>query len=396
MLRGRSEELEKCIHHLRYGGAAPFIYGNRGIGKTSLAFSSAQVVCKSDREPIYIACSPGMNFVSLLREVLIELSNLVKSLGLLKKISTKVEATLSASPALKFTWEAAQSTVPAVDGASGVVRLIRDFDRLLGQDASATVIILDELENIDHSSKGDAAYFVKQIGDQEVRLRFVYVGIAENIQQIIGEHRSSPRYLHEIQLKPLASQYIMDIAREAAEAVSVEIPVSLLYRISIISDGYPHFSHLMALHILTRCVIHGSAVVTKEMYSDGLKEAVKGSLEELAAIYEKATLRRDRAFERVLWTMAESDLVDQRIEVIVARYIDNCRALHWERENEETIQGVISKLRQEAYGSIIRNVTQKKAGEGKKVYGHVRFAESLMCAYVRLRAEESGIQIGKI
>lgn len=94
-LRGREKDFRDCVHQLVYGGSAPFIYGDRGIGKTSLALSSAQQVCKSDREPIYVACAPGMTFVELMQEVLISLSDLVVELGLVsKKRLTKLKRRL--------------------------------------------------------------------------------------------------------------------------------------------------------------------------------------------------------------------------------------------------------------------------------------------------------------
>ncbi len=49
-LRGREQELEALEQELRHFRAIPFIFGNRGVGKTSLARTVAQQVTKSDRE----------------------------------------------------------------------------------------------------------------------------------------------------------------------------------------------------------------------------------------------------------------------------------------------------------------------------------------------------------
>lgn len=53
-LRGRLSELENVERELRYFHAVPFIYGHRGVGKTSLARTVVQQ--NTNRSRTYIRC----------------------------------------------------------------------------------------------------------------------------------------------------------------------------------------------------------------------------------------------------------------------------------------------------------------------------------------------------
>jgi uncharacterized protein len=68
-LRGRLADLENVERALRYFHAVPFIYGARGVGKTSLARTASQLVTAADREHIYVACAPGSRMLQIFREV---------------------------------------------------------------------------------------------------------------------------------------------------------------------------------------------------------------------------------------------------------------------------------------------------------------------------------------
>ena len=68
-LRGRDPEFRSTVRELQHFDGIPFIFGHRGVGKTSLSRTAAQVVCTSDREHVYVACAPGSNMLQVFREI---------------------------------------------------------------------------------------------------------------------------------------------------------------------------------------------------------------------------------------------------------------------------------------------------------------------------------------
>jgi hypothetical protein len=68
-LRGRTSDLDRVARELRHFHGVPFLYGYRGVGKTSLARTAAQLTTASDRDHIYVACAPGSRMLHIFRDI---------------------------------------------------------------------------------------------------------------------------------------------------------------------------------------------------------------------------------------------------------------------------------------------------------------------------------------
>lgn len=396
LLYGRSKELDDIIDCLDVGGGIPFVFGNRGVGKTSLAQTAAQEYCGSNRDPIYVACSEGATALMLLRDVAISLSEQARVLdkGIFKNVSAEVH--LGLSPSVKFATKVAQDEDLTFGDANEAVRVIKGFDSLI-KDSQHTVVVIDELDQMEPDSKKDLAFFVKQLGDQRIETKFILVGIADNVHELIGAHQSVPRYLRNIELGPLRPQELIDIVQHAADEFKVKVPVDILYRISIIGNGYPHFAHLIGLAILVEAITHGASAIDDALYRNALDRAVRQSIEQLRASYDDATQRGSDDYRNVIWTMADMDGVDLRSDQVAEHYVDMAKRLHWEQLFEPQIGRILSMLKGEPYGEIVM-APGKRYGATKKSerrYRYHRFRNNLMRGYVRLRAESEGFQLGR-
>src|SRR5581483_5958397 len=67
LLRGRAVQLDEIRQALYSAGRQIFIYGDRGVGKTSLAQTAAFQRQSSDQDPILVACSPSSSCFSIVR-----------------------------------------------------------------------------------------------------------------------------------------------------------------------------------------------------------------------------------------------------------------------------------------------------------------------------------------
>jgi type II secretory pathway predicted ATPase ExeA len=392
-LKGRDAEFESLEQELRYFGGIPFIFGNRGVGKTSLARTVAQQVTKSDREHIYVACAPGARMLSIFREIALELLNQTVRLADNKELTKKLEINLSMNPGIKLTIESRSPKLEKFEDANAAVRTMREIDALL-PNARQTVVIIDELEELNDDDRRDLAFLVKQAGDQEFQVRFMLVGIAENVHELIGAHESVPRYIKEVSLDPLMPQVLMDIVTYAAEQVGVTVDENILYRIAIIGNGYPHFAHLMGKTILAAAIMNNSHTVTPDIYSQGVKRAVRESIQQLRMSYEAATQRRDDTPKHLLWALGHNDTVDVRIDDWVRTYRELVAKYGWPEADEERLQASIQRLNTAEYGSIVTN-TPIRYGSSDIRYRYKRFAEHLMRGHVRLQAEQEDVRLGQ-
>lgn len=64
-LFGRERQLEIIQLALKSPGRHVFIYGDRGVGKTSLAHTAANLVQSSDNAPLMVSCDPDATLESV-------------------------------------------------------------------------------------------------------------------------------------------------------------------------------------------------------------------------------------------------------------------------------------------------------------------------------------------
>lgn len=391
-LRGRMDDLSNIERELRYFHSTIFIYGYRGVGKTSLARTAAQIVTTSDREHIYVACSPGARMLHIFREIGETLLKLLFKTSNHESISKRVEVEISLTPSIRASFEKKSPTLENFTDPNYAIRVLKELDDLL-PDAERTVVILDELEELSNEDRTDLAYLIKQIGDQEFKIKFVLVGIAENVHELIGAHESVPRYLKEISLQPLPPQHLIDIVKNAADATEVTIDDEILYRIAIIGNGFPHFAHLMGKALLTEAIIEEENSITPNVYKAGVTRAVGDSIQELKISYEAATQRGEDYFKHLIWALANSDIVDIRIDEWIREYKDLARENSFPIADDKKLRNAISNFAKESYGKIIKN-TPARYGSTEMRYRYKRFSNTLMRGHVRLQAENEGITLG--
>ena len=394
LLQGRAEELRSVEEELRYFSSTPFIFGTRGVGKTSLAQTAALAATASDREPIYVAATEDSSILTLVREIALGMLRIAIKLGSGPKVNKKFEMSLGLNPSVKIALETQVPKLDRPEDMNEALRLLRDMDAVLPQ-ASSTVVILDELEELPSSERKALAHLVKEVGDQEVNAKFILVGIATDVQELIGAHESVPRYLKEVELDPLPPQYLIDIVTNAAETVDAVVPDKILKRIAIVGNGYPHFAHLIGKALLTEVIRAGSTEATDDLYGKAIAAAVRESIQELRNSYNAAAQRRDDIYKYVLWAMAHSDVVDMRTDEIEDKYNELAARNNWPKPPPKPIAEVLGLLRQDVYGAIVCH-TPVRYGSRERRYRHHRFSHSLMRGHVRLQAEhEAKLLLGR-
>jgi len=391
-LRGRELEFSEIERELRYFSGIPFIFGHRGVGKTSLARTVAQIITPADRDHIYVACAPNSRMLKIFKEIGESLLKLAFQLGQIDDIKSKVTLNFSINPSIRASFEKCIPKLEDFDDATSAIRILKELDDLI-PDADKTVIIIDELEELDKNDRTDLAYLIKQLGDQEFKLKFLLVGIAENVHELIGAHESVPRYIKEVSLKPLIAQYLMDVVSHAASSLDVSISNNILYRIAIIGNGFPHFAHLMGKALLTEAVLNDSNEVTNELYILGVKRAVSDSIQELKSSYEAATLRGEDYFKHMIWALANNDYIDVRTDDWKSHYFELCDKYGWTRTSDRKFSLAMGNFRKENYGHILTN-TPDKYGSSERRNRYKRFRSTLMRGHVRLQAEADGILLG--
>ena len=279
---GRRHELRTALGALRARGAAIAIFGEAGLGKTSLALEVARIatgrdvkLCESSElrgcvpaggfshHVVYYSCRHGVD-----RDLEATLESVLRD-----RVESHFGRVL-AHPA--FTERLAHDEYADVKreheaflrgdlGAFTSLALFRSLGSIAYEAfGRELVVILDEFNVI--GDKSGFATLIKELP----QVKFLLVGTAADVRLLVQEHASVPRQLAEgqIRLRPMAREELAHVItnEEARGKNRFSFTPQAKYSIADAARGVPFFVHFLGRHALDlacREETAGSAVPVK-------------------------------------------------------------------------------------------------------------------------------------
>lgn len=199
------------------------LYGERGVGKTSLANVLSEFltpVWGMLRPTVRINCTTDDNFKTVWTRVLQEMA-----------------------------LEAPDEWALGKAGPDSVRRILEAA-------SPPRLVILDEFDRFeDNESLSLMADTVKALSDHAVETRLVIVGVADSIDSLIGEHESIQRAIAEVQLGRMESRELAGIIDDGLAKVDMTIAAVARQRIGRLAEGLPQYVHMLALFAAQRAVM---------------------------------------------------------------------------------------------------------------------------------------------
>jgi Cdc6-like AAA superfamily ATPase len=283
---GRQNEVQKILEQINTPGQHALMYGDRGVGKSSLANIATQVlISRIITGKLYSKwCDSNDSFQTVLFPVLtdfgveIDLESLSKEVRQHGKAGLKIpiaEAGVGSERATRKTYKPQQYT-PSI-----VADFLRDKQGLL---------YIDEADRISSvEDKIALAELIKLLSDNGSDFKILIVGVAETAEELTGGHPSVVRCLKETRLPRMSDAELRLIITEGSDLVGIEFDESVVKSIVHLSSGYPHFTHLLALKCAEEAVATAIKVVDKPCLVRAMRLAVEDAESTLRRIYNEAT-----------------------------------------------------------------------------------------------------------
>ncbi|CAM1017814.1 TPA: ATP-binding protein [Proteus mirabilis] len=382
-LFGRNQQISSITDALMAPGRHSFIYGSRGVGKSSLAHSVAFQL-QDETNPILLSCSPSSTLESIVSEALKRASSELES----KSDWTASVSIGIAGNGFKFERKSTKETkhIEIYDVSSAVFAL-QHLEKI---HSKIPYIVIDEFDRIDSSEEREKfGTLLKQLGDMRCKVKIIFTGIADSFQEILCGHASSARQIHELKLEPLPWDGRARIIERAFEEFNIFVPEDIKFRISGLSDGFPHYVHIICEKILYALYDKENDIkeVDYPLFIQGLDDAVKSVEQSLKVSYNHATEARDAQYAYVLWSVADSADLQRKKADILQSYQDVCEQLKITPLNDTSFSRILSLLKKNEYGEVV-----VPAFPGKRS-GWYKFNENMLRGYVRMHAEVRGIQL---
>ena len=376
-LHGRDLKLLAISRAISSPGKHVFIYGDRGVGKTSLAKTAVQIHFQTEAHVPIVACEAVSEFYQLIDTMCRQI-------------------VLHEAQKQPLSYDAKRPSLPKNSGiALPTLRNINDAVEVLraavSPSGSPMIVIVDEFDQLVQQQDRKAfADLIKQLSDQQVNLRFILCGIGRSLEELIGVHLSTDRYLAAIELEQIPHDARWKIITAACDHFKIKIDKDSVIRIGQISDGFPYYVHLIGEKIFWEMNDDPNTVSEMSLihYRNGINSAIEESQTSLRQAYELATRKHSNSedYEEVLWSVADGILLQRQVtEIYEHSYLQIMR----QRADraplaKEAFYQRMNRLKRDNHGSVI-------IGNRQGWYG---FKENVVRGYVRLRAERANIRIG--
>jgi len=383
-LKGRERDLAEIEKALYAPGRHVFIFGDRGVGKSSLAATAAYVYQSPDATPLFVSGSVDDTFKTVIANIVYQ--------ALRRPRTENKKSTRSAG----FEWRGIKlgaSTEVSWPDIAAQIHSVGDAAELLKEIAlihsENPIVVIDEFDTIKAGEeRGKFASLLKLMGDQSVHLKFIFTGIGQSLDELLGAHQSAHRQLLTHELPRLGWDGRREIVTAAVNEFGLSIDNDVNWRIAAVSDGYPYYVHLITEHMLWAAFFDSDTVteVGWDHFHEGLRNAVQSINAELRKPYEKAVLHREAEFEDLVWSTADAEDLTRSLGDMYASYkvITGKRGvLH--PVDRDRYSSLLRKLKQPNYGGLLQQETAR--------IGWYTYREKMLRGYVRMQAEANGLPL---
>jgi Cdc6-like AAA superfamily ATPase len=228
LFAGRTEQLGDLFAAVDQPGQHAVVFGERGVGKTSLATVAAETLAAADVICARTTCDRSDDFESVWKKALDEL------------------LFTTSRPGVGFAGPPREARVGGAsflgeDATPHSVR--RALQRLAGQRRFA--IFIDEFDRLEADEvRVLFADTIKVLSDQLPNITVVVIGVADDVDQLIADHQSIERALQLIHMPRMSHDEITEIVTRGLDAARLAIERDALERIAEAAEGLPHYAHL--------------------------------------------------------------------------------------------------------------------------------------------------------
>lgn len=268
MLAGRIAQIQDVANAVSQRGQHVGLYGERGVGKTSLANVLAELFDAPDLphfQAVLVNCGTEDSYATIWENICIE---------------------LGVGPDNDFP------------SPESVRRVLTDLD-------PPALIVIDELDRFeDNEGLTVMADTIKTLSDHSVISTLVFVGVAQSIGELMGEHASIVRALAQVEIPRMSEKELREILDRGCAKAGLKIDGEAATRIARLSDGLPHYTHLLGRHAGQRVVHNDRDEITLADVNTIIPEAVARHTIQSSYIEATESVRKDNLYPQVLLACA--------------------------------------------------------------------------------------------
>ncbi|MEO5988252.1 MAG: ATP-binding protein [Candidatus Eisenbacteria bacterium] len=261
LFAGRHRQLQALIQVMAHPGQHAVLFGERGVGKTSLVSMLAKFTA-ARFSVIRVSAAANDEFTTLWR---------------------KVAACLTGSSPLP----SGQGDPLTPQGAVGLLSS-------LGAD-EPLVVIIDEFDCIvSPRVRALMADTLRVLSDQADHVTVVLVGVADDVPSLIHAHPCVDRAVVPVHLPRMAHAELSEACSRSLVVAGMSAELLVIQRIATLSQGLPHFTHLLGRGAACIAGQEHQSHITLAHLDASVAVAIGHASENVRLAYEQSIVRARR------------------------------------------------------------------------------------------------------
>ena len=369
LFAGRGQQIADLFSVVAQPGQHAVVYGERGVGKTSLGLVAVELLQGANVLSAWATCDASDDFSSVWREALGEIgfTSTRYAIGFGERVDETIEPASQLLGPGPVTPHALRGALRQITRQNAVAIFVDEFDRF--QDRDGRALIADT---------------IKGLSDRLVPATIVLIGVADSVGDLIREHRSVERALVQIEMPRMSTSELAEIATKGIAAARMTITGQAVARIAALSKGLPHYTHLLAQLAAQAALGERRTEVSTRHVNAAVKRAIDRAQQSVVEAYREAvSARLGSIYPQVLLAcaLAEEDEFGFFAPADVGEPLS--RILH-KPCTTATFARHLDRLSSESRGAIL----QRHGGAGAARY---RFVNPLLQPYVAMRGLSEGV-----
>ena len=268
---GRLNQVFRIIDTIAEPGRHAIVYGERGVGKTSLVQVVPYLVPDKVKQVRFcrVQAFPNSTFHSLFNAVF-------------KKI--KFTANLGDGKG-----DQEFSAAEAYAGEITPDDVVIEFSNYSHNDIP--IVVLDEFNEIeDNETTVLVANTIKALSDAGTNVTIIVVGVADNVTQLIEDHESIQRCTEQVSMPRMTAEELFEVLDKRLKQLEYTITGDAKWKIANLAKGLPAYVHGLGKHACLATLVPGGRLHIEERHVDqAIDGLIASSDRTFTDIYEAAT-----------------------------------------------------------------------------------------------------------
>jgi Cdc6-like AAA superfamily ATPase len=296
LFAGRQGQVEKIIDAVSQRGCHAILYGERGVGKTSLSNMISAFL--ANRTAFVISrtnCDISDGFSSLW----------MKALEDIEATRRQPQVGLSARQPVLPTTLGDEAMTP-----DSVRRALQGLST-----AASLIVIFDEFDRIKNTDVITAmADTIKALSDNSVNTTVLIIGVADSVNELIREHQSIERALLQVPMPRMTDDDVRGIIDKGLARLTMGIDSTARDEIVLFSQGVPYIAHLLCIYTCRAALAAGRKTVYSPHVEQGMNRSLDQWQQSIKALYNEAiqSARPGGIYKEVLLACALAEVDDLR------------------------------------------------------------------------------------